>query len=89
MDRVMFAPMSEQFKAFHRGSDDRESNLWFDIMYLWQFKRFQKKCLEYEKDVFAHEKEILRDYATAQKMAKLRYVRKKSTIVFKRIFHSF
>lgn len=89
MDAVMFAPMSEQFNAFHMGSTDREGNLWFDLMFLWQFKSFQKKCLEYEKDVLAHEKEILRDYAKAQKMAKLRYVYKKSAIVFKRIFHSF
>lgn len=89
MDKVMYAPMSDQFKVFWKQPNSRESQLWYDLIYLWQFKSMRKKCLEYEKDVFAHEQAILKDYQAAQKMHKLRYVYKKAMIVFKRVFRRF
>ncbi len=85
MQKIMFAPMSEQFSVFWKQRNSRESQMWYDLIYIWQFPFYRKRCLKYEKDPMAYQKEIERDYAAAQKLTKLRYLYKKSMVVFKRI----
>ena len=58
--------------------------MYYDLMYLWQFPVFRKRCLEYEKDVLAHRSEIEADYKKAEKLFRLRYLYKKSMTVIKR-----
>lgn len=85
MDKVMYAPMDQQFKVFWKQPNSRESQLWYDLIYLWQFPRYRSRCLEYEKDPIQHESEILKDYEKAQKLYRLRYLYKKSMVVLKSI----
>lgn len=84
MNEVMYAPMAQQFGTFHKREASVESQMWYDLIFLWQFPRYHKKCLKYEQDVMAHQKEIEKDYAFAQKLFNLRYVYKKGMIVIKR-----
>ncbi len=81
MDKVMYAPMADQFKAFWKQPNSQESQLWYDLIYLWQFKSYRKKCLKWEQDVFANEKAILAAYQKTHWLHKLRYIYKKAYIV--------
>jgi len=81
MDKVMYAPMADQFKVFWKQANSQESQLWYDLIYLWQFKGYRKKCLEWEKDVFKNEQAILTAYQKTQRLHKLRYIYKKAYIV--------
>ena len=84
MDAVMYGTMAEQFAAFHKREGELEIQLWYDLMYLWQFPSFRKKCLEYEKDILSHQQEIESDYKKAERKARTRYLYKKSMTVIKR-----
>ena len=65
-------------------NDAAAIQMYYDLMYLWQFPVFRKRCLEYEKDVLAHRSEIEADYKKAEKLFRLRYLYKKSMTVIKR-----
>lgn len=86
INEVMYAPMSEQFGAYWKRENSRDDKLWYELIYLWQFKRMRKYALKYESDPVKHEKEIDELYSKALKKAKARYLYKKSRVVFKRIF---
>lgn len=85
MDKIMYAPMKEQFEAYWKREDERESRLWYRLTYCWQYKNCHKKCEEYEKDVFRYENEIDAMYEKCQKRTKLRYLYKKGRVVLKSI----
>lgn len=85
MDKIMYAPMSEQFGAYWQRSGSKESDLWYKMIYCVQFKSMRKKMESFEHDPLKYEKAIDAMYAKAKKIAKIRYVYKKAMIVFKRI----
>ena len=85
MDKIMYAPMQEQFDAYWKREDERESRLWYRLTYCWQYKNCHKKCEEYEKDVFKYEKEIDAMYDKCVKRTKKRYLYKKGRVVLKSI----
>lgn len=87
MDAVMHAPMADQFQVFWKQNNSKESQLWYDLIYLWQFRCFQRRCLRYEQDLLKWEPKILRDYAKAQKLHRLRYYYKKSVVVLKSLLY--
>lgn len=86
MDEIMYAPMSEQFKAYWKQENDPLSQLWYRMTYCLQFPGLRKKVEAFEHDPSAHSREIDALYEKAVKQFKLRYYRKKLTIVLKRIF---
>ena len=85
MDRIMFAPMDEQFGAYWHRDTSRESDLWFKMIYCVQFKGLRRRVEQFETDPLPHGAEIDRLYARGQKYAKLRYLYKKSRIAAKRV----
>ena len=87
MQKIMYAPMSDQFSVFWKQKNSQESQMWYDLIYLWQFPRYRKKCLKYEQDPLAHQQEIEKDYRNAHRLFRLRYLYKKSRVVLKRVFH--
>ena len=84
MDRIMFAPMEEQFGAYWHREVSRESDLWYKMIYCVQFPRLLKTIQGFEADPMAHGAEIDRFYALAGKYAKYRYYYKKGRVVLKR-----
>lgn len=85
MDRTMYAPMSEQFGVYWQRQTTRESDLWYKMLYLLQFKSIRKKIEAFEADPFPHGDEIDRLYQKGQKLSRLRYLYKKSRVVLKRM----
>lgn len=85
MDKVMYATMDEQFGAYWQRETTRESELWYRMLYCIQFKSLRKKMERFESDPLPHGEEIDKAYIKAKKLAKLRYLYKKSFIVMKRI----
>lgn len=83
---VMYAPMDVQFGAYWKRENSRDDKLWYELIYLWQFKRMRKFALKYESDPVKYEKEIDALYAKAEKRAKYRYLYKKARVVLKRLF---
>ncbi|MDD6798942.1 MAG: radical SAM protein [Firmicutes bacterium] len=83
MDAIMYAPMGEQFGAYWKREDERESRLWYRMIYCLQFKQLRIKIEKCENDPFANESVIDSCYKRAQSLAKLAYLRKKSSMVFK------
>ncbi len=86
MDRIMFAPMDEQFGAYWHRETTRESDLWYKMIFCVQFGSIRKKIERFEDDPLAHAEEIDRLYEKAQKYTRIRYLYKKSRIVLKRLF---
>lgn len=89
MQKIMYAPMSDQFSVFWKQKNSQESQMWYDLIYLWQFPRYRRKCLKYEQDPLAHQQEIEKDYRNAHRLYRLRYLYKKSMVVLKRIVRRF
>lgn len=85
MDKVMYATMDEQFGAYWQRETTRESELWYRMLYCIQFKGLRKKMERFESDPLPHGAEIDKAYAKAKKLAKMRYLYKKSFIVLKRV----
>lgn len=84
MDAVMFGPMEEQFSSFNRGESDRESDLWYKMLYCLQFKSIRPKIESFEYDPSAHAEEIDLLYEKGQKLYKWRYLYRKGRIVLRR-----
>lgn len=83
MDKIMFAPMAEQFGAYWKRENDLETRLWYDMIYCLQFDSLYNKIVSFEDDPMKHKEQIEEYYNKAQKLAKLSYLRKKSAVVLK------
>lgn len=86
LDKIMYAPMDDQFGAYWHRETTRESALWYEMTYCLQFDSLAKKMEKYESDPLSHGDEIDAAYKAAKKKAKLRYIYKKARIVLKRLF---
>ena len=87
MDKIMYAPMEEQFGAYWFRENSTDSQLWYEMIYLLQFKSTRKKAEQWESDPAAHRQEVDALYAKAQKMAQRRYYYKKARVVLKSKLH--
>ncbi len=85
MEKIMYASMQEQFDAYWKREDERESRLWYRLTYCLQFKNCRGKCAEYATDIDKYESAIDAMYAKCKKRAKLRYYYKKGRVVLKSI----
>ena len=83
MDKIMYAPMEEQFGAYWHRGNDADSQMWYNMIYCLQFKSTRKKVEQWENDPAAHRAEIDALYQKAQKLAKYRYYYKKARVVLK------
>lgn len=83
MDKIMYASMKEQFGAYWKREDERESRLWYRLTYCLQFKSCRKKCFVYETDIERYEQKIDAMYAHCQKLARRRYLYKKGRITLR------
>lgn len=85
MDAIMYAPIKEQFEAYWQRETTRESDLWYKMLYCYQFNGLRKRVESFESNPVLHGNEIDRLYAYAKKLGKARYYYKKSMIVLKRL----
>ena len=85
MEGLMYSPLKEQFQSFKYHAATGESDLWFKMIYCIQFRRLRKKIESFENDPTAHAAKINSLYSRALKYSKIRYVYKKSRVVFKRL----
>ena len=83
MEKVMYAPMDDQFGAYWQRTGDRENMLWYEMTYCLQFSGLREKVIRCEENPLAHADAIDRMYRKAQRMAKLRYYYKKARVVLK------
>ena len=84
MNDIMYAPMEDQFGVFWHRDTSRDSELWYRMIYCLQFKKLRKKVEQFEDDPVAHSAQIDKLYQKGLKLAKPRYVYRKSTIVLRR-----
>ena len=87
MDKIMYAPMKEQFAAYWKREDERESRLWYRLIFCLQIKSCRKKCDLYATDIDRYEADIDRMYAKCVKAAHRRHVGKKLHVVMKRVLY--
>ena len=85
LDRIMYAPMEEQFGAYWKREVSQESQLWYEMIYCWQFACFRSRLRRWESCPESHAREIHGAYRQAERLAKLRYIWKKGNVVFRRI----
>lgn len=88
MDKIMYAPMKEQFAAYWKREDERESRLWYRLIFCLQIKSCRKKCDLYATDIDKYEADIDRMYAKCVKAAHRRHVGKKLHVVMKRVLYA-
>lgn len=87
MDKIMYAPMKEQFAAYWKREDERESRLWYRLIFCLQIKSCRKKCDLYATDIDKYEADIDRMYEKCVKAAHRRHVGKKLHVVMKRVLY--
>ncbi len=85
LEKIMYAPMCEQFGAYWKRETSLESQLWYQMIYCWQFRSLRAKVARWESDPLPYEKEIGALYAKAERLAKARYLFRKSHIVLQRV----
>ena len=88
MDKIMYAPMKEQFAAYWKREDERESRLWYRLIFCLQIKFCRKKCDLYATDIDRYEADIDRMYEKCVKAAHRRHVGKKLHVVMKRVLYA-
>ena len=86
MDKIMYAPMEEQFGAYWKREVSPESQLWYEMIYCWQFPLFRSRLLHWEEDPLPHAADIHRAYRQAERLSRVRYLYKKGRVVLKRLF---
>lgn len=86
MDKILYAPMNEQFSAYWKQENSEESRLWYELTYLIQYKSLRPLALKYESDPLKYAKEIDAAYAKGKAKEKRRYLFKKARIAMKRYF---
>ena len=87
MDKIMYAPMKEQFAAYWKREDERESRLWYRLIFCLQIKSCRKKCDLYATDIDKYEADIDRMYEKCVRAAHRRHVGKKLHVVMKRVLY--
>ncbi|MBR6709232.1 MAG: radical SAM protein [Clostridia bacterium] len=85
MNKIMFAPMSEQFGAYWQRDSAPENAIWYKMIYCLQFSSLRGKIERFENDPRQHADEIAAMYQKAKKMVRIRYIYKKTRIVIKRV----
>ena len=88
MDKIMYAPMKEQFAAYWKREDECESRLWYRLIFCLQIKSCRKKCDLYATDIDKYEADIDRMYEKCVKAAHRRHVGKKLHVVMKRVLYA-
>ena len=88
MDKIMYAPMKEQFAAYWKREEERESRLWYRLIFCLQIKSCRKKCDLYATDIDRYEADIDRMYEKCVKAAHRRHVGKKLHVVMKRVLYA-
>ena len=84
LDRIMFAPMEEQFGAYWKQETSLESQLWYALIFLWQWEAMRERCLVYEQDPVEYKQEIFKAYRQAQGLSRRREWRKKLDMAARR-----
>ena len=84
LDRIMFAPMEEQFGAYWKQETSLESQLWYALIFLWQWEAMRERCLVYEQDPVEYRQEIFKAYRQAQGLSRRREWRKKLDMAARR-----
>ena len=85
LDDIMYAPMEKQFGAYWQREVSPESQAWYEMIYCWQFPLLRPRLRRWEEDPLAHAPDLHRCYALAQRLARLRYLRKKGGVVLLRM----
>ena len=85
LDKIMYAPMEEQFGTYWKREVSQESQLWYEMIYCWQFACFRKKLRKWESNPMNHLQEIHVIYKRANILTRVRYFYKKSLVVGKRL----
>jgi len=83
LDDIMFAPMDEQFEAYWKYEQEKESQAWYRMTYCLQFDSLCDKVALFESDPLQHIDEINVLYEKAQKKYKLRYLYRKGRLFLK------
>lgn len=68
MDGILYAPMEAQFDTYWRRETSRESQLWYQMIYCWQFPSLRAGLTAFEGDPLPHEAEIRRLYEKARRI---------------------
>lgn len=85
MDKIMYAPMEDQFGAYWQLETSPESSLWYRMTYCLQFPILRQLAERCENDVVGNAGRIDRLFAIGEKIFRFRYLYKKAFIVLKRI----
>lgn len=83
MNRIMYAPMEEQFKAYWKRENNVEGQLWYQLTFCLQFNNMRKKIETYAADPLRSQKHIIRYYMIGMILFRLRYFYKKMHVVIR------
>lgn len=72
LDKIMYAPMEEQFGTYWKREVSQESQLWYEMIYCWQFACFRKKLRKWESNPMNHLQEIQVTYKKANILTRVR-----------------
>jgi radical SAM superfamily enzyme YgiQ (UPF0313 family) len=85
MQKIMWAPMCEQFGAYWQLENSRDSNSWYRLTYCLQFKSARRRAIRLAAAPDLEHGEIDGLYARCKKKQRLRYLYKKARIILKRV----
>lgn len=80
MDRVMYASMDDQFGAYWKRETTLESQLWYKMIYCYQFTILKGRIVKCEKNPIAQKEKIDHCYSLAMMFSRLQYLYKKGRI---------
>ena len=86
MDAIMYAPMAKQYATWwETGSDDKDVNFWYHLIYLTQFKRLRKTAKRLASEMDSGKPGVYekaeRCYNKGKRSARLRHIWQKGFAV--------
>ena len=81
LEKIMYAPMNEQFDAYWHQNNSEENDLWYKMTFCLQFTCTKRAVTRCEADPVKHAKKINRLYSFAKRLEHARYFYKKGRIM--------
>ena len=78
IERVMYAPMAEQFAAYWKREASAESQAWYELIYCWQFAALRPALRSLEAAPEKHLRHLHRLYMLARRLAAVRRTYRKA-----------
>lgn len=81
LNKIMYAPMAEQFSTYWKRKNETMSQLVYELIYCQQFKLLRKRAAKMAQDPLSYQRQIHNLYKLGMQLYRVRHLARKADIV--------